>query len=280
MTKTIIITLLFMASISSSAKSSMSVFVTVPPQAGIVKQIAGDLVKVQSLTKGEACPETFSPTPRQREALSKADLFLGLGMPFEAQWLKKAGILEKTKFKSMSKGIKFRYMGTHHGHEHHSEHAEQDPHVWTSINNVVIMAKNTCEALKALMPDRSSELEKNLKTFEKKAKLSDNNIKAILKSSKGKKLFVFHPYYGYFADSYGLIQVPIEAEGKAPTAKELAEIIKEIKEQEKKVILTQPEFDIRTARSIAKETGASLVTASIYSEDVLKNIEEIAKRWK
>lgn len=280
MIKNIFFTFLFIASMDASAKS---VFVTVPPQAGIVKQIAGGLIEVQSLSKGESCPETYSPTPKQIEALSKADLFLTLGMPFEKDWLKKAGVLKNVKTASMTKGIKLRDMETHavHGHEHHhhSSHGEHDPHVWTSIKNVVIMAENTSEALKGLMPEKAKTFEANLKSFKEKAKLTDNKVKDILKGYKGRKLFVFHPYYGYFTDSYGLVQAPIEAEGKAPTAKELAHIIAEIKKQDNKVILIQPEFETKTARSIAKETGARLVSASIYSEDVLKNIEDIANKW-
>jgi len=261
----LIASLLLSVVVNAEQNKKPSVFVTVPPQAGIVKQIAGNLVTVQPLINGANCPETYSPSPKQLEALSKTDLFLDLGMPFEEIWLKKAGVLGIIKTEHMSFGIKLR---------------KNDPHIWTSINNVVTMAKNTTQALKNLMPEHSECFDKNLKEFEKKAEILDAKIKVILKDSKGKKLFVFHPYYGYFADSYGLEQIPIEDEGKSPTAKQLAKIIAEIKKQNNKIILTQPEFDTKIASSVAKEAGAKLVTASIYSEDILKNIEEIATKWK
>lgn len=272
-----------------STLEAKTVFVTVPPQLGIIKQIAGDLVNVVSLTQGQSCPETFSPTPKQMEALLKADLFMDLGMPFEKIWLKKVAKNNKVKIVSMSQGIKLREMepGHHHKHEHHNNndhqknhHGEKDPHIWTSVENVIIMAENTHTALKELIPTETKKLDDNLKSFKEKAYELDKKLKKELKDSKGKAVFVFHPYYGYFTDSYDLIQFPIEAEGKSPTAKQLAHIIKEIEKQNKKIILIQPEFDTKVARSLADQTGAKLITVSIYSQDVLKNIEALAKIWK
>ena len=162
----------------------------------------------------------LSPTPRQIEALSKADLFMSLGMPFEDLWIKKVGILNKTKVVSMSEGIKLRDVEkSDHDHHHKHHHGTKDPHVWTSINNIIIMANNSAKALKELTPEASKTIDKNLSVFVKKAEELDKKLKKELSSSKGNTLFVFHPYYGYFADSYGLIQIPIEAEGKTPTAK-------------------------------------------------------------
>ena len=41
---------------------------------------------------------------------------------------------------------------------------------------------------------------------------------------------VFHPSWGYFANAYGLKQVPIEIEGKNPKPAQLKELIKHAKE--------------------------------------------------
>jgi zinc transport system substrate-binding protein len=277
--KKMLIFLLFSAMTHLNAKT---VFVTIPPQAGIVKQLTNGLgVEIKSLTKGNMCPETFSPTPKQIEALSKADLFMSLGMPFEDLWIKKVGILNKTKIVSMSEGIKLRDVEkSDHDHHHKHHHGTKDPHVWTSINNIIIMASNSAKALKELIPEASKTIDKNLSAFLKKAKNLDKEIKKELATSKENTLFVFHPYYGYFTDSYGLIQIPIEAEGKTPTAKQLDHLIKKIKEQNKRIILTQPEFDNKIARSLAEQTGAKLINVSIYSEDVLDNVEALAKVWK
>ncbi len=259
-----------------------TIFVTIPPQAGIVKQLTSGLgVEIQSLTKGNVCPETFSPTPKQIESLSKSDLFMSLGMPFEDLWIKKMDILNKIKVIPMSEGIKLRDTEkADHNHHHGHNHGTKDPHVWTSINNVIKMANNAAKALKELMPENTNKIETNLSAFVKNAENLDKKIKKELSTSKGTALFVFHPYYGYFTDSYGLIQIPIEAEGKNPTAKQLDHLIKKIKAQKKRVILTQPEFDNKVAKSLAEQTDAKLINVSIYSEDVLNNIEALAKVWK
>mgnify|MGYP002062966515 CR=1 FL=1 len=47
----------------------------------------------------------------------------------------------------------------------------------------------------------------------------DTRITALLAPYRGRPIFVFHPAFGYFADSYGLEQVAVEHGAKEPGAR-------------------------------------------------------------
>ena len=277
-----IIAALFISSsaMATAQQAKLKVFVTVLPQVGIVSQIAGPDVEVKALISKAGCPETYSPTPKQLQELSNSTIFIDLGLPFEATWLKKLSSSSLKTF-HMTKNIKLRDMetGDEHGHnEHH--HGDKDPHVWLSLKNLDIMAENTANILIEFMPESKKAIQKNLKAFKAKTLSLNKQIELKMKGAGSKNIFVMHPSYGYFADDYGLKQYPIELEGKEPTAKQLVKTTKLFKDNNASIILVQPEFSDKTAKAIAELTGATLVPISIYQQDPLKNFEELLKKWK
>lgn len=243
----------------------IKVFVTVMPQMGIVQEIGGKYVEVTPLVAKAGCPETYSPTPKQLQKLSEADVYLKLGLSFEDTWLSK---IQNSKLKtfSMTQNIKLR--------------TDEDPHVWISLKNLNTMAENTANILSELKPDQKAYFKQNLKVFKQKIKALDKKFIASIKQNKSKYIFVIHPAYAYFADDYGLEQHAIEFEGKEPTAKQLTTMIQTFKKDGAKIILVQPEFSDKAAKAIANETKAVLVPISIYSPDPLKNLEELLNKWK
>ena len=89
---------------------------------------------------------------------------------------------------------------------------------------------------------------------------------------------VFHPAWGYFADAYGLRQVPVEIEGKEPKARELDEFIKHARELGVKAIFVQPQYSPKTAQTIAEAVGGRLVEADDLAPDWEKNLRQVAEQ--
>jgi zinc transport system substrate-binding protein len=301
-------TVFLLSNLAFASDKKLSAFVTVAPQAGILKALAGDLLDISILVTG-SCPETFSPSAKQIKKLSSADVFFTLSLPFEDLWVKKTS-LGSDKVKPMGKGIRLRDVenfelikgstpcdcgkdhsykdknheaNKHHHHKTHSGshvHGAKDPHIWMSIKNNIKMAENSYDVLVKLMPEHKKDLKKKLEDHKKKMKALDSELKKHFKVQKDKNLFVFHPVFGYLADDYGLKQIPIQLEGKEPTAKQLSQIIDIIKEKGAKIIFTQPEFSDKTARTIAKQTNTNVVPISIYNEDVSVTIKDLLDKWK
>ncbi|MDI6797356.1 MAG: zinc ABC transporter substrate-binding protein, partial [Desulfatibacillaceae bacterium] len=72
---------------ADTARAKMKVFVSIAPQKYFVERIGAGLVDVSVLVAPGASPHVYEPRPMQMKALSEADLFFAIGVPFEAVWL-------------------------------------------------------------------------------------------------------------------------------------------------------------------------------------------------
>ena len=166
-----------------------------------------------------------------------------------------------------------------HGHDH--GHGILDPHIWLSPRLVKIMAGNICRGLVEIDPAGEAEYEANLAAFEDELNSLDRSIAAALAPlPKDKRTFmVFHPSWGYFARDYGLRQVPIEAEGKEPSAADLARIVSVGKEHHIPVVFVQPQFSERSAKVIASEMGARVVPLDPLAADWAENMRRVTRAF-
>jgi zinc transport system substrate-binding protein len=100
-------------------------------------------------------------------------------------------------------------------------------------------------------------------------------------AKKGDKVefMVFHPAWGYFAQAYGLEQVPVEIEGKEPKPAELKHLIKHAKEKNIKVIFVQPQFSAQSARTIANTIEAEIVFADPLALNWADNLQRVAEKF-
>ena len=87
---------------------------------------------------------------------------------------------------------------------------------------------------------------------------------------------VLHPSWGYFAGDYGLEELPIEVEGKEPSAKELMALVDMAKANQIKVIFAQPQMSPRAAETLARETGARVVSVDPLARDWEANLRAVA----
>jgi zinc transport system substrate-binding protein len=212
-------------------------------------------------------------------AITMADIYMAIGVEFENVWLEKFQSLNSClDIVHVDKGIKRLYMSNIH-----TKIAKKDPHIWTSLDNLEIIATNILNALVKEDPKNKEFYQKNYDKFIAHIKDVKSQIQTILKDTpKGSKFMVFHPSWGYFAHEFGLVQLPIEIEGKKPKPQELVRIIKEAKEAKIRAIFTQPEFSDATAKVISNELGISVIKVSPLAqswEDTLLHIAKaIAKR--
>jgi zinc transport system substrate-binding protein len=91
---------------------------------------------------------------------------------------------------------------------------------------------------------------------------------------------VFHPSWGYFAQAYGLEQVPIEIEGKDPKPAQLKELIQYAKEHAIKVIFVQPQLSVKSAEMVSREINAQVVAADPLGADWAENLLEVGRKFK
>ena len=141
-------------------------------------------------------------------------------------------------------------------------------------------AHHILAALKALDPSHSADFEANYERFITAVDALDQEFKATFSHHQGLEFMVFHPSWGYFADAYGLTQVPIEMEGKDPKPAQLRALIEHARERGIKVIFVQPQFSTKSAQLIAREIGGQVAIADPLAVDWLDNLRSVAASFK
>lgn len=253
----------------------MEVFVSIPPQKWLCEQLGRDhFITRLLIAKGQE-PHAFEPSPRQIQALSRSRLFFTVGLAFEQEIIRR---LQKgaphLQLVDTSKNIdKIPMKGTGHGHGHKTV---LDPHVWLSPQNLKSMAMVMAVALAHEDPDNKAVYEKNLEKLNGKLEDLDRAIAKELAAFQGASFFVFHPAFGYFAHQYHLQQVAVETGGKSPTPKQLFALIGKAKADGVKVIFVQPQFDPRSAESVARAIGGKVVPLDPLAENSVENLRVMA----
>ena len=287
--------------IAGAASAKVDVFVSIAPQKYFVQQIGKDLVEVHVMVQPGADPHTYEPKPRQMVALAKTQLYFAIGVEFEKARLKKISAANpQMKVIHTDEGIRKIPMPAHQHHDEeendqtsaHSAEAEHgdgdephghgglDPHIWLSPPLVMQQAQTILAALQAVDPLHRSNYEANYEAFSSEIAALDAELKDIFSGKQGLQFIVFHPAWGYFAHAYGLVQVPVEIEGKNPKPAQLKELIEHAKEKNIKVIFVQPQFSTKSAELIAREIDGQVVFADPLAENWDNNLRAVAARFR
>ena len=249
--KKYILFLVIFANISVFA--NINAVVSITPQKFFLEQIGGDKINVTVMVKPGNSPHTYEPKPSQMKDISSADIYFYIGVEFEESWL--------SKFSNQNRSMKLVDVTTSI-----KRYNKEDPHVWTSPNNVKIIAKNILNSLVKLDSKNKDYYTNNYTIFIKYINNLDIKISNILKDvPKKSKFMVFHPSWGYFAKQYSLVQLPIQMHGKAPKPKDIIKLIKVAKKQKVKAVFTQPEFSDKIAQTIATQLKIKVIKTSPLS---------------
>lgn len=249
--------------------------VSIEPLRYVVEAIAGDKFSVETLMPRGASPETYEPTPRQMRALSGATLVFRAGtLGFERTSLEKmVGQADGLKLVSLSDGIS---QICENGSSDHSSDST-DPHIWTSPENLHIMARNVCKALSEVDAANADYYAHRLEAFNTEMNQLDASLRQALAGTEGASFLIHHPALGYFARQYGLHQISVEREGKEPSVAGLQEIVDECRGANVKTIFISEEHNGRVTRRIAETLGLPVTEINPLAHDVPAELLKIAK---
>jgi zinc transport system substrate-binding protein len=248
---------------------ALSVTVSILPQKFFLERIGGEYVRVNVMVLPGESPATYEPRPAQLKALTKADAYVSIGVPFERAWLERIA--------SANSGMLM--VDTTEGIDRICSGGSCDPHIWLSPRLVKIQARTIYEGLVTLDPTHEEEYGANLDGFIAEIDELDAHIRQKLVGVEQRKFMVFHPSWGYFARDYGLEMIPVQIEGQEPSAAELAELVVRAKRENIQVIFAQPEFSTRAAETIADEIGGKVLLISPLAENWLENMRSVAETF-
>ena len=248
----------------SEKTEKIGVAVTILPQAEFVKKVGGEKVQVTVMIPPGASPHTYEPTPKQLIEVSKAKIYfqVGSGVDFELSFMDKiVEVNSKMWVVNCSEGIKI---------------IDKDPHVWLSPKNAKIMVRNIYSALARIDPENEGYYRKNMESYLKELDNLDEEIREILGNITNRRFMIYHPAWGYFARDYNLTQIPVEKEGKEPTARGLIALINQAEKLKIKVIFVSPQFDRKKAETIAENIHGRIVFLDPLAKDYVNNLRSAA----
>jgi zinc transport system substrate-binding protein len=248
----------------------IGVAVTILPQAEFVESVGGEKVEVTVMVPPGASPHTYEPSPSQMVAVSGAKMYakVGSGINFELAWMDK--LAEQNKEMTVidcCKGIQLQETGEHNGFI--------DPHIWVSPVNAKVMVQNICDGLVQIDPDNADYYRENCSSYLQKLSELDENIREGLSEVTNPVFMVYHPAFGYFAHEYGLTMIPIEEEGKEPTAAGLLHLVEQAKQHNIKVIFASPQFNTESAKVIADAIEGKVILIDPLKKDYLANMQTL-----
>lgn len=265
---------------------ALLVTVSVLPQAFFVERIGGDAVTVNVMVGPGEDPHTYEPKPEQMRALSHSQLFFTIGTEYEDAWLPRLSeVNPEMTFVDSAEGIQRIPLSDPHHHEEddhtededdHDDEFGLDPHVWLAPANGKVIASNVLAALKAHAPDHADEFQGNFDALMADINILDAQIENLLAGVEGRAFMVFHPAWGYFADQYGLEQVPVQVGGQEPSASDMAALVEIAREEDVRVLFIQPTFSTANAQAIAQEINAEIAIADPLARDWLENLARVA----
>jgi len=256
-------------------EAPVEVVVSVAPLAWFVGRIGGEAVRVQVLVPGNAAPEIYAPRPSQLVSLLRARLCVVVGHPdfgFEATHIRPH--LERhpeIRVIDMDRVSKPRDI---------TGDAGRDPHIWLSPRRAAATADAIAEALTALDPGRSEIYAAGLASLRREIDDLDREIRRRWLFAKpggtARRILVLHPAWGWFGRDYGLEQIAIEQEGKAPGPRQLIPLIEEARKAQMRTVFVQPGFTRERAEQVARAIGAQIVEVDPLAAEWADNLRHVA----
>ncbi len=277
------------AATPSAAPGALLVVTTTTILADLVRQVGGDRVSVESLVPKGGEVHTFDPTPSDVRRIAGADvIFLnGLGLDdWLADLVADAGTRAPVvRLAEQLEGVDYLAGGV--------EGAEGvNPHLWLNVAYATKYAERIAGSLAAADPDHAADYEAGYTAYAQV--LGDLDAKA--RSTLGaipeasRTVIAFHDAFPYFAAAYGLTidGTIVDAPGQDPSAAQVSGLIRLVKEKGIRAIFAEAQFSEDLVRTIADETGATVVSdlytdstgdapQDTYASMMTWNIEQVAK---
>jgi len=213
--------------------TALKVAVTIFPVFDIVKNIAGDKAEVVLILPSGASPHTFELTPDLVLDLQNTEAVFSIGYGLDNWSTRVIENIPNSQLVNVSSNVNLI-----------QEEEVVDPHYWLSIKNAKTIAQNISDKLSEIDPENYSYYSSNLVKYYKELNYVDEEIKSLIRSLANKNIITMHEGWSYFADEYELNVVGSfePTPGVEPSPKDLMELSKLAKENDIKVIFSEPQL--------------------------------------
>lgn len=264
---------------NAPAKSTrMEVCASLFPVAEWAREVVGPDATVHLLEGAGGGPHTFSPSMQDIVLIGRAKALLVIGLGLDP-WA-----LRAVAGSSAGGGVELLEVGTwvlrrkmgggghahedhaHHEHAHAHPESGEDPHVWLDPERAAKIVVRMGEEFARLDATHAEGYRARAKAYAAKLVALAQELDTQGQSLKGKQLITQHDAYGYLFERFGVtlagvIQVSPNLE---PSAKDVSEAVRRMKELGQKVVFSEPGREA-SSQVLAETLGGKVV--------VLDNLE-------
>lgn len=249
--------------------AKLSVVATTPDFASIARAIGGDAVDVKALAKPTEDAHFVDAKPSHIVTLNRADVLIEGGAELELGWL--PPLLESARNSKIaagapgrivaSRGITMKEKPVTFDRSKGDVHALGNPHFMIDPVNAKIVAGEIADALSKIAPASAGIFKANLQTFNGTIDAKLVEWQKQFAPYHGAKIVTYHKDFVYLAERFGLevVETLEPKPGIAPSPSHLAAVITTMRAQNAKVIIVQPYQNRKTAETVARQTGATVL---------------------
>ena len=281
---------------NNKATEKQIIYTSFYPLQSITKEIVKDKMEVKNLIPVGQGVHHWEPTAKDMKDLNKGSVILVNGVNLELWTEKFKSALTDLKLVEVSKDVQLLKSEHHdeehsqdeehshdeeHDHDHsheekkdekevvqpmtekeekHHSHGEYDPHIWLSLRNMKVIAKNIYDQVVSMDKENESFYKENLDNVLKRLDEMDKKYSTELSNAKTKYVITSHEAFAYLFNDYGLKQLAIEGinSESEPDLAKMKEIVEFAKKENLKYVFYEELSESKVEETIAKEIGGQV----------------------
>jgi manganese/iron transport system substrate-binding protein len=242
----------------------LKVVTTVSPITSIVENIGGDRIQLEGVVPEGINSHIFEPQPSLARSMSDADLIVANGLFLEEPTLELAEANKRDDTPVLRLGDLAVSPGQWQFDFSFPESlGHPNPHLWPDPNLGLKYAELTQEQLASLDPGNADYYRENLEAFRARINAIDAAIRESVATipPENRRLVTYHDSWAYFAQTYGMevIGAVQPSDFAEPSAREMADLIDQIRELGLPAIFGSEEFPSRVLETIAREGNTTYI---------------------
>lgn len=238
----------------SEAGDKPTVLTTFTVIADMVREVGGERIEVNSITKPGSEIHGYEPTPGDLRRAADADLVVENGMNLE-RWFEQFIGDARTRSVTLTEGIKPIPIAGE------SEYAgKPNPHAWMSIANAEIYVENIRKALTELDPEGADYFAANAARYSRQIEAIGKKTEQQLDSlpTNRRALVSCEGAFSYLARDIDLSEAflwPVNAEQEG-TPQQIADVVDFVRERDVPAVFCESTVSDKAQRRVARESGA------------------------
>ena len=210
-------------------------------------------VRLENLSEPQAgCLHDYQLQNKDMKNLERASVFVINGAGMESFMEKVTDSLPSLEVVNAGEGIPLLV----------DESGEENPHLWVNVSYAARQTDNIAMGLMRADPAHAEQYRANADRYIEKLSALEQEMQRRLKNCQTRNIITFHEAFPYFAQEFDLniVRVVNREPDSQPSARELAETIREIRGTDVTAVFVEPQYPDSAADIVARESGAAVYT--------------------